>query len=265
MATLSHIAVYPVDVLDPVSVDELSFSDRGRPAADRTYTVVDADGDPVDGTRTAAVHALRSTVDLESGHIVLRVDEQAFEGDLSGEPLEPGRFHLADDRDEIADWLSRYFGTEVRLRRATDESGPHGPRLVARATLREAASWFDLTTAEMRMRVRPNLVVAGVPPFWEDQLVGATSQRIEIGDVTLDSGSLVELSAAVSRDPYTGTALPSFRETFETRRRETLPEWSESAFDDDYYRLSVRLSVPESERGGVLAVGDEVELLDDGP
>jgi hypothetical protein len=39
--------------------------------------------------------------------------------------------------------------------------------------------------------------------------------------------------------------------------------WTDpESFDGDYYRLSVRLQVPESERDGQVAVGDEVAILE---
>lgn len=258
MATLSHIAVYPVSSLDPVSVDRVSFTDSGGLVTDRTYVIVDADGNRVDGTESAALHGIRSTVDLESEHVVLRADGRAAR-DPPGESPKPAQFPLGGDHEGVENWLSTYLGTSVQFR---ETDGTDGPRLIARATLREVASWYDVTTAEMRMRVRPNLVVAGVPAFWEEKLLG-DGQRVRIGDTVLDGERLVEQSAVLSRDPYTGAALSGFRERFERRRRETLPDWTDPAtFDDEYDKLSVELHVPADERDGRLAAGDEVTLLD---
>lgn len=258
MATLSYIAVYPVGALDPASVDRVSFTEGGGLVGDHAYVIVDSEGTPVEGRRTDAVHPLRSTADFDSGHIVLRVDDRMTQ-DPPGELPNPGQFSLGEEREAIEAWLSTYFGTEVRLRTTGDAPGP---TLLARATLREVASWYDLTAAELRLRVRPNFVVAGVPAFWEEKLVG-NNRRVRLGDAVLDSDGLVGQSVVTSRDPYTGVELPEFRESFERRRRETLPDWTDpETLDGDYYRLSVRLQVPESERDGQVAVGDEVAILE---
>ena len=263
MATLSHIAVHPVKSLDPVSRERVGITDIGGLAGDRTYALVDADGEYVNGKRTDAVHRLRTDVALESD--VLTIGEQGRETEQ--------QFHLRDEREQLESWLTSYFGFEVRVRDGIggsqtdgvvygDESRA-GPTLVSRATLREVASWFEgVTPTEMRLRLRPNLVVEGVPAFWEDRLFSTPAARLRIGTVTLDGTRPIPRCVVPTRDPHTGEAIPNFREQFINNRRGTLPEWTDTdAFDGNFYTLMTGLSIPESERAGELRVGDSVELL----
>ncbi|MFB6154997.1 MAG: MOSC domain-containing protein [Haloferacaceae archaeon] len=272
-ATLERLVRYPVKSLDPEEVDEARLADRGALAGDREFAVVDApadaahdpaaasvsgDGDYVNGKRTRAVHRLRSSVDRERGTLSLRVH---------GED-ETHTFDLGD-RTALNEWLSDYFGTPVSVRREAaggypDDRDSSGPTVVSAATLRETASWFSgVDAGEMRRRLRPNLVVGGVPAFWEDRLYADRGDvvRFTVGGVRFEGVSPCARCVVPSRDPDTGAETEGFRETFIEKRRETRPPWLASDRFDHDYRLMVNTRVPESEWGKTLSVGDPVEIL----
>ncbi|MFB6172893.1 MAG: MOSC domain-containing protein [Haloarculaceae archaeon] len=262
MPTLSQIAVHPIKALDPVDRETAPITAAGGLDGDRAYAVVTEEGDYVNGKRTAAVHRLRASVDLDAGHVTLRVQDQEAEH----------RFHLDRDRAALEAWLSDYFETPVSL--SVGQGGTQtdsavygdgtrtGPTLISAATLREVASWYEgMDATEVRLRMRPNLVVEGVPAFWEDRL--AAGRRVRIGDVTLAGVKSVPRCVVPTRDPHTGAVTPDFRETFVEKRAETAPEWTGPAtFEDGYYRLMAVTRIPEPERDGALDVGDPVRLAD---
>lgn len=264
MPTLSQISVHPIKALDPVSHDQVSITPVGGLAGDRVFAIVADDGGYVNGKRTAAVHRLRAAVDLEANRVRFRIEGE--EGDRS--------FHLADDRVALEHWLSEYFGVDVSLEAGrggelTDsavygDGSKTGPTLISAATLREVASWYDdIGPEELRLRMRPNLVIEGVPAFWEDRLVAEDGRRFRIGEVTLEGVDPVPRCVVPTRHPHTGEVTAEFRERFVERREATLPEWADAdAFADGFFKLMVVARVPRDERDGELAVGSSVELVD---
>jgi uncharacterized protein YcbX len=264
MATLSHIAVYPVKALDPVSLDSVGISEVGGLDNDRAYALCDAEGEYVNGKRTDAVHRIRSTVDIAETRVTLRAEDEA-----SG-----ATFHLDDDRDEIESWLSEQVGIDVELDVGVGGSltdgvvygndDKTGPTLVSQATLAEVASWYEGITPEgVRRRMRPNLVVEGVPAFWEDRLFSDGGRTVRIGHVELQGTRPIPRCVVPTRDQRTGETDDGFRERFVEKRESTLPEWTDqAALDGNFFTLTAGLRIPESERDGRLAVGDEVHLLE---
>lgn len=261
MATLARIAVHPIKALDPVARERVSITGVGGLASDRTYALVDADGEYVNGKRTAAVHPLQADIDLETKRV-----ELSIRGANTSQ-----EFHLDRDRAALEAWLSEYFGFQVGLETApggaqTDSAviagEAKGPSVISRATLREVSSWYDdIDPAEMRLRLRPNLVVDEVPAFWEDKLVANGGRRVRIGDVTLEGTHLIPRCVVPTRDPHTGEAYDGFQKTFMENRKETLPAWADpDVLGGNYYQLMAGTRIPDADRDGELKVGDEVRL-----
>ncbi|WP_128476483.1 MOSC domain-containing protein [Halorussus pelagicus] len=271
--TLKRIAVNPVKSLDPEPRERVRLAERGALAGDREYAIVDApadrphdpqsasvagDGDYVNGKQTDAVHRLRSSVDPDEGTLTLRV-----QGDD-----ETHRFEL-DERADLNDWLSDYFGRPVSVRREPaggypDDREASGPTVVSTATLREVASWFsEMDLSGARRRFRASLEIGGVAPFWEDRLYGDRGEVVafEIGGVRFEGVRPCSRCVVPARDPDTGEATEGFRETFLEKREATLPAWADSDRLDHYYQLMVNTRVPESEWGEEIAVGDEVRVV----
>lgn len=275
-ATLSHIAVHPVKALDAVERDRVDVTPGGGLADDRVYAMYDEEG-YVNGRRTAAVHSLAASFDRDVETVRLTAPDRPTE-----------TFHLENDRTALDAWLGESLGMDVTLRggpsgEQTDraiygDGSQTGPTLVSAATLRELASWYDgIDPAGMRRRLRPNLVVAGVEPFWEEQLLGSLAAAVyadggpdsdggdlptvRIGDVVLEGVEPIPRCVVPTRDPDTGEEYDGFRETFIERRAETMPPWSDEAtLAGNLYSATVGTHIPVDERDGTLVVGDPVEL-----
>jgi len=266
MGSLDQIRVHPVKALDATSVDSATIVEGGGLEWDRRYAIVEAahadklatnpHGAYVNGKRERRVHELTADYELDRQTITVSHD-----GDTQ-------RFHLEDDRAAFADWLSAVFGYEVTVVRDDeggypDDTTAAGPTLISAATLDAVAGWYDgIDAAEMCRRLRPNLVVDGVDPFWDDRLYDTQTRVVPftVGPTTLHGVNPCQRCVVPSRDPETGAETPGFRETFVDRRKETLPEWASNDWFDHYFRLMVNTHVPESSWGAALSVGDELSI-----
>jgi uncharacterized protein YcbX len=141
-----------------------------------------------------------------------------------------------------------------------------GPTVISTATLSEVASWFKpLDTAQLRLRIRANLEIGGVPPFWEDRLYGVKGSlvRFRIGECLFDGNNPCQRCVVPPRDPFTGANIPEFAKVFARKREEKLPEWAEKSRFNHFYRLAVNTIVPADQAGKMVRVGDPVEVIED--
>ncbi|PSQ40841.1 MOSC domain-containing protein [Halobacteriales archaeon QS_9_68_42] len=260
--TLERVNVYPVKSLDPHdTLQRVEVREDGGLAYDREFAIVEASGEYVNGKNEPRVHELRSWFDPKAGRLT-----------LCGPDGDPAAFDV-DDSGGIEAWLTEFFGRPVELRR--DETGgfpddmlASGPTVVAAATLEAVAGWFGgIDAAGMERRLRPNLVVSGVEPFWEDRLYAdrQTAVAFRVGDCEFLGSNPCQRCVVPARDPETGEETPGFRERFVEKRRETLPEWAGEAWFDHHFRLMVNTFVPEPTVGRELRVGDRVEILSERP
>ncbi|WP_423746549.1 MOSC N-terminal beta barrel domain-containing protein [Haladaptatus sp. SPP-AMP-3] len=258
---LTRIAVHPIKSLEPVTLQTAEIGENGGLQHDREYAMFDDDEKYVNGKRTADVHRIRASFDDAIQHVTLRQEGKSEES--------ARRFNLSDDWAELADWLTEYFGYPVHLKRESkggfpDDTVLSGPTVISTATLREVASWFDgLDEHQMRLRLRANLEIGGVPPFWEDRLYSDHDHGVafRIGDVTFRGANPCQRCIVPVRDPHTGEEYSEFQRLFIENRERTLPEWADRARFDHYFRLMVNTKVPESEWKSEVAVGDELEIL----
>ena len=254
MARLERLRSYPVKGLDGIDVDTAAVRAGGTLAGDREFALLDADGDPLNGKRTAAVHELTAAFDPESKRLTVETN--------SGEIV---RFALPADRGRASAWFSDFFGGEFTLER-NDEQGfvdrlGMGPSVVSTATLEAVASWFDgLTVESVRRRLRANVEVGGVPAFWEDRFVGADAPDFAVGDVRFEGITPCGRCVVPSRDPDTGEALEGFREEFIRKRRGSFPEFADPEAFDHYFAVMILARVPAASDRPTFDVGDRVEL-----
>lgn len=142
-----------------------------------------------------------------------------------------------------------------------DDTNASGPTVISTGTLEEVASWFlDVSVDEMRLRLRANLEIGGVPPFWEDQLFAQEGQCVQfrVGEVLLKGINPCQRCVVPSRDSQTGEVTRNFQKIFIQQRRETLPSWTTLSRFNHFYKLSVNTNVPESEAGKQLHSGDAI-------
>ena len=262
-ATVERISIYPIKSLDGRSVDRVEVVTNGGLAGDREYALFDSDGDYVNGKNDRQVHPIRASYDGDGA--------RAESVTLSTPEQDATRFDLGAVDDEsapIADWLREWFGYPVTLDRNReggfpDDTTASGPTIISEATIETVAGWFeDVDPEGMRRRLRPNIVLGGVPAFWEDHLFADRNSRVRfaIGDAEFLGVNPCQRCVVPSRDPDTGDEIGDFNKTFIEQRRATMPEWSGGDWFDHEFRLMVNTAVPEASWGETIAVGDELTV-----
>ncbi len=263
-AVITRIQIFPVKSLDPLEVERSRVLGSGALEFDRTWAIFDTTGGYVNGKRHAAVHRLRSRIDPFSHELALR----------SGgtQDLEEAKFHIERERHPLEKWLGKYFGFPVTLRDDTglgfpDDLESPGPTIISVGTLAEIGRWFSLSIDDVRKRFRTNIEIDGVPPFWEDRLFGppGTSVRFRIGDVVFDGINPCQRCVVPPRDAETGINDDTFVRRFTDLRERTLPYWSTRERFNHFYRVAINTRLASTERGDVVRVGDELEILDPAP
>lgn len=259
MAYLARISLYPIKSLDGVTVTEAPVLKSGALQHDREFAIFDQQGRFVNGKRNAKVHLLRSSFDLVAGTVSLQVQgtnqQQVFQ--------------LHQQTEELEAWLSDYFGFTVKfvqnsLTGFPDDTNASGPTVISTGTLEAVASWFaGISVEQIRLRIRANIEIGGVPAFWEDQLFTEAGKLVQfqVGEVLFTGVNPCQRCVVLTRDALTGEAYRSFQKEFMAKRKATLPSWVELSRFNHFFRLSVNTRVPESEAGKVLQVGDEVRML----
>lgn len=282
MARIAELVAYPLKSNDGVALDRAELGAAGALRGDRTYALVEAGVDPheasvggsggyVNGKREPAVHGLRASYELAGPTdatptaVTLSRPARPETGTAAGERT----FALPDDGDALEAWVGDYLGYAVDLVCEPDGGLPddrtaHGPTVVSRATLETVAGWFEAVAdaTEMRRRLRPSVVVDDCPAFWEDRLFADRGEavRFAVGDAEILGVNPCQRCVVPSRNPDTGEAIDGFRERFVRKRRETLPDWTESDRFDHDFRLMVNTVVPEAQWGSTLSVGDRVTI-----
>ncbi len=213
----------------------------------------------LNGKREARLHALRASYDAA-------VSQASLAAGASGEAR---TFGLPGENAALEAWLGMALGCRVSVR-CNDEGGfpddalAPGPTIVSTATLATVASWFPGLDADaVRRRLRTNIEVDGVPPFWEDALYAqaGASVGIRIGASAFEGTNPCQRCVVPSRDPETGVPLIAFSKRIAEQRAATLPAWADSSRFDHYYRLAVNTRALPLQAGRRVCVGDPVELM----
>ncbi|WP_418281734.1 MOSC domain-containing protein [Halorubrum sp. DTA98] len=280
MTRVGELVAYPVKSLDGVAVEQAELGTHGALRGDRSYAFVEAGVDPdeasvgggggyVNGKTEPAIHGLRASYELarstDATPTVVTLRRPARDGIDAAERT----FALPDDRAALEAWVGEYLGYPVDLVRDPsggfpDDREASGPTVVSEATLSAFASWFDAVAdaTEARRRLRPNVVLADCPAFWEDRLFADRDARVRfsIGGADLFGVNPCQRCVVPSRDPDTGEEHPAFRETFVRERRAAMPAWSGGDWFDHDFRLMVNTVVPDRSWGRVVAVDDPVRI-----
>jgi uncharacterized protein YcbX len=255
---LTRIDIFPLKSMDGVSLPQATVLDSGALRCDRAYALVDAQNRFINGKRTAAVHPLRTQFSPDLTVVTCRL-----EGSTTSVT-----FHLQHQQRQLETWLSDYFQQPVSLvtnfiAGFPDDTQAAGPTVISTATLAAIAAWYaDLSVEEVRRRLRTNLEIDGVPPFWEDQLFSADGEPVQfaIGDVVLAGINPCQRCVVPTRDAVTGEAIPGFQKTFLRQRAATLPDWTHPSRFNHFYRLAVNTNIPD-QGGKTLTVGEPVRVL----
>lgn len=259
MPQVARLTIYPIKSFDGHDGDVSHITPGGTLAGDREFALFDDSGEWFNATREATIQAFATTFDPRSRE--LTVERPDGERDA---------FDVDDERDALESFLSAPFARPLDLRRNTEtgyvDRQSAGPSVISTATLREAAHWFDDVTVDgLRRRLRANIEVSGVDPFWEDRFVGDDAPAFEVagpdGPVRIEGVEPCARCVVPTRDPDTGEADGEFRARFVEHRREHYPEWVDrDAFPHDYTMMLIA-RVPERGRGRAVRVGDDVTVV----
>jgi uncharacterized protein YcbX len=118
-----------------------------------------------------------------------------------------------------------------------------------------------LTLENARRRFRSNLELGSLEPFWEDRLFGAPNELLpfRIGDASFLGHNPGQRCVVPSRDPESGIqSWQGFQKIFMALRKKHLPSWANLDRFNHFYRFAVNTSIPSSEAGKILRVGDRV-------
>ncbi|MBD2772314.1 MOSC domain-containing protein [Iningainema tapete] len=256
---LVSIFIYPIKSLDGFAVNQTTLLQSGALEHDREFALFDERGNFVNGKRNAQVHLLRTWFDVDYRIISLQIQnkDQKF------------IFHVDKERADLEAWLSNYFGFSVKFVQNSitgfpDDTNASGPTIISTATLEVVASWFpDLSVDELRIRLRTNLEIGGVPAFWEEQLFAEANffVQFQVGDVLFAGINPCQRCVVPARNSQTGEITPNFQKIFIAKRREFLPSWTTISRFNHFFKLAVNTKVPESEAGKILRIGDPVKVI----
>jgi uncharacterized protein YcbX len=143
--------------------------------------------------------------------------------------------------------------------------------MVSRASLETIATWFSedhdskLTGDDIRQRLRVNIVVEGVPAFWEDRLLPEASEApgipFTIGGCSYEGVGPVLRCPVPTRDPHTGEIMRGFQRKLIQGREANLPPWSpRAAFVNGFYYATSKTRGHIGCEGNTIKVGDIVDL-----
>ena len=267
---LANISLYPIKSLDPMHVKEARMGPGGGLEFDRAWALYSADGQWVNGKRSAAVHLIRAVFAPDISSVTLSVP-----GDRRKIPTKT--FAFPGDTASASKWFSNFFEQPITVRHTPegfpDDTIANGPTIISTASLQAVCGLFPgMTIGDARLRFRTTLEIDGdrsaatpaeVPAFWEDQLFGAEERsavRFRIGEVSFEGSNPCARCPVPPRDPHTGVIIPGFQKIFSDYRRSHVPAWCPEARFDHYYRLATNTRVASSEAGKILRVGDLLVL-----
>ena len=254
---VSQIRIYPVKSLDPVKLDEVIIGKRCL-LHDREFALFNSEGKYVNGKRTPRINELRSVFDLSNYEVTF-----SEENGSSSQT-----FNLIEEKTEIEEYLSGFFGYSVSIHRSDngkflDIPDLSGITVCSEESLKSLLKFFpEITLEEMRLRFRASIEISNVEAFWEDRLFGKpdTVVEFEINDVKLLGISPRARCIVPTRDAATGQPYPHFTKKFVEARKSILPEWSLLSEYEHYYYLSVDTLIPDSETGKKIKIGDEIKI-----
>src|SRR3981081_2894015 len=158
-ARLANIRLHPTKSLDPVHVKEARIGPGGGLEFDRVWALYSADGQWVNGKRTAAVHLIRAAFAPGITSVTLAVP-----GDSRKIPTR--KLAFPDDTAAASQWFSNFFEQPITVRHSPeglpDDHIARGPTIVSTASLQAVCGLFTgMTIEDTRLRFRTTLEIDG--------------------------------------------------------------------------------------------------------
>jgi uncharacterized protein YcbX len=256
---VSRIRIYPIKALDPVELQEAEVGVHSL-RYDREFAMITNDHRYMNSKRTGRVIELKATYDLPNYNVNLMP--------RTGGIVES--FHLINDKKRLENYLANFFNEPITLfqnkqGKLMDIPAASSVTIVSEASLESLHQEFsDRSLEDVRLRFRATIELAGVEPFWEENLVGepGIGMRIKIGDVEMIGVSPRARCNVPPRDPLTGITDKSFVKRMMQHREKTLPAFSHLAEYGNMYHLTINTYIPETQKGKWLRVGDELNIFE---
>jgi uncharacterized protein YcbX len=256
---LSRIRIYPIKSLDPVELQEAEVGIRSL-RYDREFAMLTSTGQFMNGKRSGRVNELKATYNIEQYTVNFTP--------RAGGPVET--FHLLHDKKKIETYLQQFFGDPISLIHNTngqlmDIPGASSVTILSEASLKSLHSNFeDRSLEDLRLRFRATLELAGVEPYWEENLVGepGTGMRFLIGDVEMIGVSPRARCNVPPRDPLTGVTDKTFVKKMMKSREGSLPTGSHIPAYGSLYHLTINTYVPDNQKGKRIRVGDPIKIIE---
>ena len=256
---LGRIRIYPFKSLAPIEVTECRLTDAGSLENDRRFAFMLANGDFFNAKRTPQIHQI---------HLKMNKDLTCFEFSRRTNS-ERITVNLNRGFEALEQWMLEQFQVSVKVCESNvlgypDDTESPGPTIISKATLERITSWFPaLNVDDVRMRLRANLEIENVPPFWEDRLFGAKEKKeriFSIGETSFQGVNPCQRCIVPSRDPQTGVVIANFAKHFQAHRKSELPDWSDRKKFNHFYRIATNTRLAENTQATRIRVGDYVRL-----
>ncbi|PYU13959.1 MAG: MOSC domain-containing protein, partial [Acidobacteria bacterium] len=125
---LAIIRLHPIKALDPVQVKEARIGPGGGLELDRAWALYSADGQWINGKRTAAIHLIRAAYAPDLNSVTLSVP-----ADRRGTPTKT--FDFPGGSADAAQWFSAFFDQLVTVRYSPegfpDDTVANGPTIIS--------------------------------------------------------------------------------------------------------------------------------------
>lgn len=259
MPFISKIIIYPFKSLPGIEVSAARFTAAGSLAGDREFAFESPDGRVVNAKRLAEIHKIRAEYNLPKRTITL----------WSEATPRKETFTFDHQREALSAWVAKQLDIPgLRLKQNSvigfpDDIKSPGPTIVSEATLTAAGQYFDppIDLPEITRRMRPNIIIKGVEPYWEDALYGqeGVGGLLTLGQTELIVTGPCQRCVVPTRDSQTGDPTPQFMKRFMEIRRATLPgaQQKDPRFEKNPYRLCVNVLGPV---GGAIQVSDTLKI-----
>src|ERR1700737_1588601 len=137
---LVNIRLHPIKSLDPVHAKEARIGPGGGLEFDRAWALYSADGQWVNGKRTAAIHLIRAAFAPDVNSVTLSVP-----GDSRKIPTK--QFSFPGDTAAASQWFSDFFEQPITVRYSPegfpDDTIANGPTIVSTASLKAVCELFS--------------------------------------------------------------------------------------------------------------------------
>lgn len=249
--TVTRIHIFPVKGLDSYSVTSAEISPAGSLVWDRRIAFTDSEtGKYINWKNEPNIFRLRCSYEGAPASVAFSIGS----GKIS--------YSLTAQQDEIKKYLQEYFNKQLNLldnpeAGHPDDTEASGPTIVSVQTLRTVQLWFpEMSVDELFLRFRCNILIEGVPAFWEEQFAGGG--QFSIGTVGFIGAYPCARCKVPPVHPLTGEVNKNFQKEFAEQRRAMHPSFLDEKYYEHFYKVTLNTRIQQGSGGKIISVGDTV-------